>query len=78
MGSQPAFLMAGVMNKSQISISLSSFLLILSKTHLFVEELGAHLAGWFMAVSICPTFEVVNNSMAFAYRFRSGLKGYPF
>ncbi len=29
------------MNKSQISVSLNSFLLILSKTHLFAKESGA-------------------------------------
>jgi len=66
------------MNKSQISISLSSFLLTLSKTHLLTEKLGAHLPIWFMGVSICATLEVVNNPMEFAYRFRNGLKRYWF
>ena len=55
--------MAGVMNKSQISISLSSFLLIFPKTHLFTEGSGACLHGYLMAVSICPTLGVVNNPM---------------
>ena len=55
--------MAGVINKSQISISLSSFLLIFTKTHLLTEELGAYLPVRFVAVSIGPTMEVVNNPM---------------
>jgi len=46
---------------AEFTLSLSSFLLILSKTHLLTEKLGAHLPIWFMGASICATLEVVNN-----------------
>jgi hypothetical protein len=51
----------GFHNKSQMSISLSSFLLILSKIDLRPTTCPRHGRIIKMIVSICPTTEVVNN-----------------